>query len=164
MPLPYAVALVGTVLLALVLRMAVPRSPVPRLARPLPRVDAVVAGLGVLGLVFHCTAMFYRRVVEAIPGTSAAVDLVNRMGPASVVMYVVPAVLVLVGLRRQHPAVLGLLTLALVAVGVTMYNGSPLPTHLATIVATAVVLAIIGGLLTRGVDPRPRTRVAAELS
>jgi hypothetical protein len=127
------------------------------LSVPLRATDAVLAGLGVLGLAFHCGAMFFRSVVEALPGSAAAISQVNALGTASIAWYVVPAVLLLVGLRRQHPVVLAVVLVALVAVGVTMYDGGPLAVHLAAIFASVVVLAGVAASLL----PVPRRRAAA---
>ena len=55
--------------------------------------------------------------------------------------------LVLVGLRRLHWSGVGAVTLALIAVGVTMYNGGPLDVHLAMVSAAVFVLALVAATL-----------------
>ena len=104
-------------------------------------------GVGIAGLAFHCAAMFFRSRVAAVPGTSAAVDMINALGTGSVVWYVVSAGFVVAGLRRQRPAAVSALGVALVAVGVTMYDGGPLAAHLASIFATVVLLAGVAAVL-----------------
>jgi len=68
--------------------------------------DAVVAGIGVLGLVLHCGAMFFPSLVARLPGSGGVIDEVNALGTVSIIGYVVPAVLVPLGFRRQHRVVL----------------------------------------------------------
>jgi hypothetical protein len=63
------------------------------------------------------------------------------------VWYVVPAVLMLAGLRRLHWSGVSAVSIALIAVGVTMYNGGPLNVHLATISTAVVVLALVAATL-----------------
>lgn len=107
--------------------------------------------------------MFYRSLVGLVPGTDAAVSQINAMGTASITWYIVPSVLLLIGLRYQHPAGLVALTIALLAVGVTMYNGAALATHLNTIFASVLVLAGVVSLLILPPN-RPRvTRTSAAL-
>ena len=149
MTLPYVVALLVAALLTAVVGLAVPFLRGPSSPRP---VDAVLAGLGWLGLALHCGAMFARPVVARVPGSARYVDAVNAMGSASVVLYVVPAVLLLVGVRRSRRAVVGACALALLAVGITMYDGATLSTHLVTIFAAVVLAALASAsLLARAV-------------
>ena len=149
MSLAFVVALLVAVLLTAVVGLAVPSLR----GRSAPRLfDAAVAALGWLGLALHCGAMFARPVVARVQGSARYVDGVNAMGSASVALYVVPAVLLLVGLRRSRRAVGGACALALLAVGVTMYDGSSLSTHLVTIFAAVVLAALASAsLLARGV-------------
>lgn len=137
----YSITLAVIALLILLARFVVPQLPVKSRAVRLSVLDAVLVGVGVLGLVFHCTAMFSRQIFEGIPAVKPLIGLVNALGVASVVLYVVPATLVLIGLRRQQRGALALLSLTLVAVGVTMYVSGPLVVHLAAIFAATVVLA-----------------------
>ncbi|WP_026551201.1 hypothetical protein [Arthrobacter sp. H20] len=132
----------------LVLRLLSPGLPVRRFAQRLTIVDLVLTLLGVLGLILHCASMFFSAVVASLPGTDGAISQINSMGTASMIWYLVPALLVLAGLRRQHWAALVLLAGSLLAVGGTMYNGTALATHLVTIFAAGVVIASIVFLLS----------------
>jgi hypothetical protein len=87
--------------------------------------------------------MFFTGLATAIPGAAAPVETINAMGTASIVWFAVPAALVLAGSRRLHWFGFVAIGLALVAVGVTMYNRGPLNVHLATIFAAVVVLALV---------------------
>ena len=109
-------------------------------------VDVALVGVGVLGLLFHCTAMFSQRLYEGAPAVKPLVDLVNSMGVVSVVLFVVPAALILIGLRQQQRGALAVLSLTLVVVGMTMYVGGPLQLHLAAIFAATIVLAAVVSL------------------
>ncbi|RJT76926.1 hypothetical protein D6T63_15820 [Arthrobacter cheniae] len=119
--------------------------------------------VGVLGLILHCASMFFRPVVAAIPGSGSVISQINSMGTASMIWYTVPALLVLVGLRRQQWIALILLAGSLLAVGVTMYNGTVLSTHLDTIFAAGVMIAATVFLLSAPPwqrEPTPATAVA----
>lgn len=111
-------------------------------------VDVAFVALGALGLVLHCTAMFRRGLVAPLPGGSAYVDLVTTPGFGTVALYIVPAALVLIGLRRVGILPWVLLASALVAVGVTMYGGSPLAVHLTAITAAVLALSAVIALRT----------------
>ena len=152
----FSITLAASVLLILLARFVVPQLPVKSRAVRLSVPDAALVGVGVLGLLFHCTAMFSPRIYEGASAITPLLGLVNSMGLASVVLFVVPAVLILIGLRRQQRGALALLSLTLVAVGVTMYIGGPLQLHLAAIFADTVVLA---GLVTLFVLAPRRPRV-----
>ena len=121
--------------------------------------DVVLSVLGVLGLAFHCGAMFYRPTILSVPGTETAVAEINALGAVSIVAFVVPAALLIVGLRRISSLGLMLIVLALAAVGTTMYDAGPLAAHLAAIFATVMLLALCAATLIG----RPQTgrRVAA---
>jgi hypothetical protein len=108
---------------------------------------AVISLTGVAGLGLHCAAMFNRPLVEAIPGTAIVIRQINGLSLASILWYVVPSLLLLIGLRRQHPAVQVVLAGLLIVVGVTMFDGGPLALHLASIFAFVVVLSGVVSLL-----------------
>jgi len=137
----YVVLLAAAALSLLVSRFMFASSLRGIAGRRLSRLDALLIGVGVTGLAFHCGAMFLTSTVTAVPGTAAAIMAINAMGTASIIWYVAPAGLTLLGLRRQHPVALGALVLALAFVGLTMYDGSALSTHLRAIFVSAVVLA-----------------------
>lgn len=161
MPLPLSVGLLVVVVVLLVLRFSVSALPPRGLARPLRPVDGVIALVGVLGLVGHCGAMFYPAVIGLIPGARVYMRVVNAMGTTSVVLYVVPAVMIMIGLRRQHPAAVVLLAASVLGVGITMYDGGSLNVHLTAISIAELVLALFAALLIARAgqgydDERPR--------
>jgi hypothetical protein len=87
--------------------------------------------------------MFYRPDIARLAGTGSVVRAIDAMGTASRVWFIAPAILVVVGLRRQHPIALGAVAAALAAVGFTMYDNGRLRTHLDAIFAAVVVLAAV---------------------
>jgi len=103
--------------------------------------ETVVLGVGLLLLAFHCVAMFFTSTVERVPGTGAAISDIRALGTVSFIWYAVPALLVLLGLRRLHWAALVVVLVALLLVAVTMYNGGPLNQHLLTIFVAVVSMA-----------------------
>lgn len=127
-----------------------------RRAHTMSGLDLALLVLGAVGLVFHCTAMFFPEQTALIPGTDPAAAAVTDFGTASMLLFVAPSVLVLVALRRVWPPALVVLALTLAAVGITMYNGSPLDLHLSTIAAAVLVLSsVTAGLLRRRPQPLP---------
>lgn len=149
MPPVLTIVLIATPVMLFGARALVPGIPLKRYARTSSWFDIGLTILGALGLVLHCVAMFYRGLIGSVPGTGGYIQLVNDLGGASIALYVVPAVLVLAGLRRQHPLALAIVALTLVAVGITMYDHGPLAIHLATILGAAIALAISTALLVR---------------
>jgi len=152
---PYVVALsivVGVVLASRLLSSALP---LPRLARPLTALDTLLLAIGLAGLTFHCGSMFFRSIVEALPGTTRAINDINAMGMASKIGYSIPAALVVLGFRHQHPAAVALVAAALTAVGITMYDNGALATHLTAIFIAVVLIAGVVSLLTRPPVLRP---------
>jgi hypothetical protein len=91
--------------------------------------------------------MFFPAVFDRIPLALTAIRQIDRLGSVSIAWYVVAAVLVLAGLRRQHPVAVVVVALALAAVGITMYDGGSLHAHLVAIFAAVVVLAGCGAFL-----------------
>lgn len=141
----YLVGLVVAVTLVLGARLTFTVLPLRRVARLVTITDAVLFGVGVVGLVLHCGAMFFPRVVELLP--DAVSNDIRALGAASIFWYLVPTVLVLLGLRHQHPAALAVVVLALAAVGVSMYNGGSLQVHLTAIFVSVLVLASVVSVL-----------------
>ncbi len=137
----FVLTLVAVVVVLLILRLTVRALPLAWARSIRPR-DAVAAGLGVIGLVLHCVAMFNRPLIDGLPGADPYIVAVNGMGGASIALYVVPAVLVLVGLHAQRLPWLVLLAAALLAVGITMYDGGSLAVHLTSIFVAVVLLAL----------------------
>jgi hypothetical protein len=121
--------------------------PLRNVATRLPVLDAIVVSVGLVGLVFHCGAMFFRREVDALPGAHSTIATITALGTASIIWYVVPAALVLIGLRRQHPIALTIVAVAFAAVGYTMYDGGALATHLSAIFFSVVLLATVAAFL-----------------
>ena len=154
MPLSLSLSLLAVVIVLMALRFAVPTLPPEGLARPLGTVNGVIALVGVLGLVGHCGAMFYPGVLGLIPGIDGYMRVVNALGTTSIVLYSVPAALTVIGLRRQHPAAVLALVIALIGVGITMYDGGPLNAHLIAISVSIVVLAMFGSLLIARIGRR----------
>ncbi|MFM9919650.1 hypothetical protein [Lacisediminihabitans sp. H27-G8] len=146
----FSISLAVICALVVVARFALPQLPLDRAGVRITGAEVALLGVGILGLTFHCTAMFSRQLFGGIPLALPLVDAVNGMGAASIALYVVPAVLVLIGLRRQHWIALTVMTLALVAVGLTMYLGSPLRVHLASIFLAVVALVGVLSLLVKG--------------
>jgi hypothetical protein len=143
----FVLSLSIVIVLVLGARFLISALPSRRHARPVTFADAVLAGVGLAGLGLHCGSMFFGPVVDALPGAGVAISEINAVGTASIVWYAVPAMLVMFGLRRQHPAALAAVALALTAVGVTMYDGGSLSTHLTAIFVSVVVLAAVASTL-----------------
>lgn len=137
-------SLAVVLLLLLLSRLLIPGLPLGRLAARLPTLDFALTAVGLIGLVLHCASMFYGSLVASIPGTKDIIGQINSMGAASMIWYIVPSLLLLTGLRRQHIVALIVLATALIAVGVTMYNGTPVSAHVSTIFAAATA---IGGVM-----------------
>lgn len=143
----FVFSLIAVVALVMCARLVLGGLPLGNVAKRLSVGDAVTSGIGLLGLAFHCGAMFFTRLVTAIPTAQGPTEAINALDTASIVWYVVPAVLVLAGLRRLHWSGVSAVSIALIAVGVTMYNGGPLDVHLATLFAAVVVLALVAATL-----------------
>jgi hypothetical protein len=153
---PYVVSLSLVVAVVLGSRLFVSGLPLRRHARPLAVVDGLLLLVGLAGLGFHCGSMFFRSVVEAVPGTTRAINDIDAMGTASKVGYAIPAVLVVLGLRQQHPAAVTVVAAALAAVGITMYDDGTLATHLTAIFVAVVAIAGVVSLLA---VPAPALRL-----
>lgn len=136
-------------------RFLISALPLRAAAAPMTVTDVALAGLGVGGLAFHCGAMFFRPRVEALPGTPVVIRQINALGTASIIYYAIPALVVLLGLRRQHPITLTIVTAALAGVAVTMYDGGSLHTHLTAIFLSVVVLACVAAMLVVVRPSRP---------
>lgn len=120
-----------------------------RRAVPVPAVWLAVAALAVLALVFHCGAMFFAPWTDAVPGARGAGEVVRAMGTASRWAYWVPAVVLVVALRRVWWPGLLVLVAALLGVGITMYGPYSLPTHLAWLAAVIVAGVAMSAMLVR---------------
>lgn len=144
------VTLVVMAAVAMVLRLVAGRPLWRGRARAIPGWELGVAAVMVAALVFHCAAMFFPDWVDAVPFAEGPAASVRALGPASQVAYWLPSVGVVIALRRVWPPALGLLVVALVGVGYTMFVPHSLTTHLAWITAAALTLVTIAaGLVTR---------------
>lgn len=152
---PFVVSLSIVVGLVMGSRFVFSALPSPRHARPVTVLDALLLGIGLAGLTFHCGSMFFRSIVETLPGTTKAINEINALGAASKIGYAVPATFVVLGFRHQHPAAVAVVAAALAAVGITMYDGGSLSVHL-TAIFTAVV--VISGVVSMLALPSPALR------
>lgn len=137
---------------------------VPGRAVPVDRAGLIVAGVAVLALVAHCAVMFFAPLTDALPGGRVVGDAVRGMGATSQWAYWVPAVALLVALRRVWWPVLVVLGVALLGVGVTMFWPFALTTHLAWLASVILVGVVVSSSLvaaprwdaqTRVTDTRP---------
>lgn len=141
-----AVAVAG-----MALRLAVRRPLWPRRASGIRPWELAAAAVMVAALVFHCAAMFFAGWVDAVPFAEQPAAAVRDLDSlASQVAYWVPAIGLVIALRRVWPPALGLLVVALAGVGYTMFVPHSLTTHLAWIAAATIALVSIGaGLVSR---------------
>ncbi|MEP6665273.1 MAG: hypothetical protein ABJA81_02390 [Nocardioidaceae bacterium] len=138
-------------------RIVFPGLPLSQKANRISAADAVLVGLGVTGLLAHCTAMFFPELVDSFPWTTTATTQIRGLSTASVVYFVVPCCLVLLGLRRIHPAALGAVAISLAGVGTSMYNGGSLAAHLGWIFILVMVMVAVAAAF---VLPPQRTPLA----
>lgn len=139
--------LAATVLLGAGLRLAARRPLWPRHSRRVPPVELAAAGLGVAVLVFHCASMFFADWVDELPFAAAPAASVRALGVTSQVTYWVPAIVLVIGLRRVWSPALGLLTVTLVGVGFTMFVPHDLTTHLAWLAAAILSVVLVATAL-----------------
>ncbi len=127
------VSLAGVVAAILGGRVLVPALPLRHVAVAVTRTDVVLLGAGLVGLASHCSAMFFPAGVHLLPGADEVISQIDALQTISIILFAVPAALLLLGLRRQHPVAPAVAAVALAAVGVTMYDAGPLSAHLAAI-------------------------------
>ena len=152
----FVLALLVVIVVLIIVRLTVDAFPLMYWAQAIQPRDAVLAGLGVIGLVLHCVAMFDQPLIDGVRGLDRYATVVNRMGGTSIALYVVPAGLVVAGLHAQRRPVLAFLVAALLAVGITMYDGGALAVHLTSIFASVVMLSAIGALFITEIGGRGR--------
>lgn len=110
---------------------------------PLSRLDLALVVVALLALGFHCAAMFFPAAVAAVPLSDGAAEAVRELGAASQAAYWLPAGLLVLALRRAWTPLLVTEVGVLLAVGITMFWGFSLTTHLVTIVGSVVVTAAV---------------------
>ena len=145
----YSTSLAVVIALLIAVRVTVAPARRPVRASLGPGYIAVLV-LGAVLLTAHCTSMFAHGLMRPVPGLSQYASAVDRFGPASMVLFSVPALLCVLALRGAHPLVPLTVAGALTAVGVTMYDGGGLAPHLTAIFVAVVVL--VSGVLF-GVRP-----------
>lgn len=157
---PSFVVSVALIVLGLAALRLVGLFPVLAAARPLARVDALVAFIGALALAYHCLSMFFPDLGRAVPGGVALVPVIDGLGVASAILFILSAVVLLVGIRRLHPVAVVLNALVLIAVGITMYDGGPVAVHTSAIAVEVIVLAVTVLAFVRTVVPRATAQAA----
>lgn len=154
-PAAYWIGLTATAAAVLVVRLARGRPLLEERALRLRPVEVVLVLAGLLALGFHCAAMFFPRIVDAVPGMAAPGASVRALGTASQVAYWVPAAAVVFGLRRVWWPPVALTAFALGGVGITMFWPFPLRVHLAAIGLAILTLAGLATSMLRMSQPRP---------
>lgn len=145
----FLLSLAAVVASLLVVRLLLPGLPVESRAVRLSFTEGGVVVGGVTVLAFHCAAMFFTSLAELVPGTTTAIDDIQALGNTSLAWYALPAVSVVLGLRRLPRGALSVVVLALVSIGFTMYNSGPLSQHLFTLWTGMVILAAVLSTLVR---------------
>lgn len=141
-PLFWGVLLV-VALVAVGARVLARRPLLPHQAKPLRAWEASVAAVSLLALVFHCLAMFFAGWIDLVPFLRAPAAAVRAMGTASQLAYWVPGVVLVIAVRRVQPLALAVLFVTMIGVGVTMYRGFALTTHLAWLAAAVASVVVI---------------------
>lgn len=135
-------ALTATALLGAGLRLAARRPLWTRHSSVIPGRELAAAAVAIAILGFHCAAMFFADWVAAVPFAEAPAASVRALDITSQVTYWVPALGLAIALHRVWTPVLGLLVVALMGVGYTMFVPHALSTHL-TWLATATVTVVL---------------------
>jgi len=132
----------------LALRALMGRPLLHRFARPLDTVSAIILVIAGAALAFHCAAMFFPRPVEVLPLLSTHARSIRGLQLGSELAFWVPAGVAIVALRMVWFPALAVLTLSLVAVGWSMFDGRGLMVHLGAIAVSVVVgLTVVAGML-----------------
>ena len=139
--------LLATALVGAALRMVAQRPLWPRHSCSISPLELAAAGVAVTVLMFHCAAMFFAGWVDAVPLAGTPARAVRSLGVVSQVAYWLPAVGLVIALRRLWPPALGLLGVTLIGVGVTMFSPHSLTTHLAWLASAVVTVVLIATLL-----------------
>lgn len=133
----------------LVVRLHLASLPLRGRATTLSFSELGLVGVGLAVLTFHCAAMFFRSLAERVPGAGNVISDIRALGIVSLLWYAVPSLLVLVGLRRLPRVALLVPVVALLFIGVTMYDGGSLDQHLFALFVGVVALAATFATLVR---------------
>lgn len=147
MPPLFSLSLLAIVAAALGARLLFAALPLRGTARQLSGAQVALGSAGLAGVGFHCASMFFSRTVALLPGSDTVSTEIRSLGTISLIWYVVAALGVVLALRHQHPAAVAGVLLALTGVGVTMYDGGSLQTHLAAIFVSVLVLGAVVAML-----------------
>lgn len=140
-------ALTATALIGIAVRLAVRRPLWLRRSSGVPPRELAVAAMMVAVLVFHCSAMFFAELVDAVPFTGVPAGAVRDLGLFSQATYWVPVAVLVLALRTVWRPALVLLTATLVGVGYTMFVPHALTTHLTWLAAATITLVVIAAAL-----------------
>ncbi len=130
-------------------------------ARVLRPWELALFAASLAALVFHCAAMFSPDVVASLGLDVPAAIARDLNDPIGQLAYGVPAVTLILAVRRLWWPAPTALSVAFFAVGWTMYTDFTLNEHLATIAVAVIAIALISASLVRiptrsdGVEPRP---------
>lgn len=102
-----------------------------------------IGASAIVGLVFHCVAMFVPRLVPPLAPLQALSRGITELGVHSQFAYWLPAVVLLVALRGLAWPMLAALAVALLAVGATMFWPVPLAIHLTAIFVAATLVIVL---------------------
>lgn len=154
-PAAYWIGLASAAAAVLLVRLVWRRPLLEERALRLRPREVVLVLLGLLALGFHCAAMFFPRIVDALPAMAATAASVRALGRASQIAYWLPAAAVVLGLRRVWWPPVAFTALGLAGVGITMFWPFPLRVHLAAIGLTILTLAVVAAGLLGMPQPRP---------
>ncbi len=157
----FVITLALAVAAVLAARVLLPGLPMRGRAVTLTLAEVALTLFGLAVLTFHCGAMFFTDVAHWIPGSDGVIEDIRALGTISLIWYVGSALLVMLGLRRLPVLAVAVVSVAVLAIGVTMYNGGPLETHLFAIFLGVVLLTAVMATLVRpprrGYLPQPRS-------
>jgi len=142
-PVVYWPTLAIVVAVVVALRALLRRPLVPRFARTLDAGSVIIAVVCLAALAYHCVAMFFPRSIEPLPLLSSHARSIRSLQLGSELAYWIPSAALILALRGVWLPALGVLSLALVAVGWTMFDGYGLHVHLGAIVAFVMVALIV---------------------
>lgn len=136
----FVVSLALAVAAVIAARSLLPGLPMRGRAVTLTLTEVALTLFGLAILAFHCVAMFFTDAARRLPGSDGVIEDIRALGTLSFVWYLVPALVLLLGLRRLPPLAVAVVSVGLLGIGVTMYNGGSLETHLVAIFAGTMLL------------------------